>query len=281
MGIDLGSLVADAKGRLRAAPFAPPAREALLLAGYVLGLSEAQVLAFPERLVPPDDATRFARLLERRLAGEPFAYLTGEKEFFGRPFAVDRRVLIPRPETEHLVSTALELTLPNRPRILDVGTGSGCLAVTLALELPKAQVVATDLSLSALAVAHRNIVRHRVSARVTTLAADRFSALDPATFDLIVSNPPYIGRQDEHLLSSEILDHEPHSALFSTRRGRAMVEDLIEGAVGMNPGTSLLLEIGHDQIVMIRRHAAAWNWNLVATIPDYAGIPRVVRLDRP
>ena len=149
-------LLVEARRRLAAAPFAPPAREAGLLLAHALGVSEAQVLARHDEDVPAAAADRFLALLERRLAGEPFAYLTGEREFYGRGFRVDRRVLIPRPETEHLVEAALALPLPPGPRILDLGTGSGCLAVTLAAELPAATVVATDLSLAALAVARAN-----------------------------------------------------------------------------------------------------------------------------
>ncbi len=146
-------LVAAARARLKTAPFEPSPREALLLVGRVLGLSEAQVLARGGEAVPEAAAREIEALLVRRLAGEPVAYLFGEREFFGRSFAVDPRVLIPRPETEHLVEIALALPLPARPRILDLGTGSGAIAVTLALELPAARVVATDRSPAALAVA--------------------------------------------------------------------------------------------------------------------------------
>src|SRR4029079_11845729 len=139
-------LLAEARPRLAATSFGAPPREALLLLGHVLGLSEAQALARGDSDVPARAEARFRELLERRLTGEPAAYLMGEREFYGRPFFVDSRVLIPRPETEHVVEEALAASLPKRPRILDVGTGSGCLAVTLALEIPGSCVVATDLS---------------------------------------------------------------------------------------------------------------------------------------
>ena len=172
-------LLADARRRL-AATIEPSRREAALLLGHVLGLGEAQILARGERPVDAAHADRFGALLERRLAGEPFAYLVGEREFYGRSFFVDPRVLIPRPETEHLVDAALELSstgeLPARPRLLDLGTGSGCLAITLALELD-GFAVAADLSPAALAVARANAGRHGAADRVALAASDLTTGL--------------------------------------------------------------------------------------------------------
>lgn len=278
-----GELLAGARERLAAAPFAPSSREALLLLGHVLGLTEAQLLTRPEREVEPAAAARFERLLARRLAGEPVAYLTGVKEFYGRPFAVDRRVLIPRPETEHLVEAALararEAETPGRPTILDVGTGSGCVAVTLALELPGASVVATDLSPAALALAAANA--HRLGAHtVRFAAADRYAGLDLGGFDLVVANPPYIDPAGAAELSPEITGFEPHPALFASGRGAAMLGELIAGAASLPPGGSVLLEIGRGQLPAVERHAAPSPLHISAVIDDYAGIPRVVRLDR-
>ena len=145
--VKIGELLRDARRRLAAAPFEISRREAALLLARVLGRGEASILAHAEEAVGDDDTERFRALLERRLTGEPMAYLFGEREFYGRPFTVDSRVLIPRPETEHLIETALALDLPPRPRIADAGTGSGAIAVTLALELPGARLLATDVSL--------------------------------------------------------------------------------------------------------------------------------------
>lgn len=245
----------------------------------MLGLSEAQLLARPERPVTAVERARFVGLLERRLTGEPVAYLLGEREFYGRTFAVDRRVLIPRPETEHLVEAALGLALPPRPRLLDVGTGSGCIAVTLALELPAARVVASDLSPAALAVAAGN-ARRLGASRVRLVAADRGTALVLEAFDLVVSNPPYIDPADAAGLSPEIVDHEPHRALFAPGRGDAVLADLIEEAARLRPGARLLLEIGHRQLPAVRRLAAPGPLHLTAIVDDYAGIPRVVALER-
>jgi release factor glutamine methyltransferase len=276
----LDDLLADARRRLAAAPFAPSTREAALLLGHVLGWSEAQVLARGERPVPPAAARRFAVLLARRLRGEPVAYLTGEREFWGRSFHVDRRVLVPRPETEHLVEAALAAPLPAAPRILDVGTGSGCLAVTLALELPGARVVACDVSPAALAVAAANVRRH--GARVALVAADLWAPLDLAAFDLVVSNPPYVDPAAAAGLSPEVVDHEPAQALFAAESGRRELRRLVSGAAaGLAPGALLLLEVGHDQATIVGEHATASGLHLEGVTRDYAGIPRVVRLRRP
>jgi release factor glutamine methyltransferase len=277
--IPAGDLLARARERLSAAPFAPPRREALLLLGHVLGLTEAQVLARPERAVPAAAAARFEGLLERRLGGEPVAYLTGSREFYGRRFAVDERVLIPRPETEHLVEAALAAPLPPRPRILDLGTGSGCLAVTLALELPGARVLATDASPAALAVAAAN-ARRLGAGGVRFAAADRYAGLELAAFDLVVANPPYIDPAEAGSLSPEITRFEPHGALFAADRGEAMLGELIAGAARLSAGASLVLEIGRGQLPAIERHTVPSVLHVAAAIEDYAGIPRVVRLER-
>jgi release factor glutamine methyltransferase len=280
----IDDLLERARSRLAAAPFAPPTREAALLLGHVLGLSEAQVLARGERLLDEAARRRFLALLERRLGGEPVAYLVGQREFYGRSFAVDRRVLVPRPETEHLVEAALAARLPERPRILDVGTGSGCLAVTLALERPAARVVATDLSLGALAVAAANVRRWRVAGRVTLAAADLFAGLDLAAFDLVVSNPPYVDRDDAPTLSPEVVDFEPELALFAAERGEAVLGEIFEGAAALRPGALLMVEIGAGQRPALEERLAtaspapplqlqdAWN--------DYSSIPRVLTLVR-
>jgi len=274
-------LLADARARLAAAPFSPSTREAALLLGRVLGWSEAQVLARGERGVPAAAARTFEGLLRRRLGAEPVAYLLGEREFYGRPFHVDRRVLIPRPESEHLVEAALQVALPAAPRILDVGTGSGCLAVTLALEIVGARVLATDLSPAALAVAAVNVRRHAAGDHVALAACDLWTGLRRDVFDLVVSNPPYVCRDDAAELSPEVVEHEPELALFADDRGEAALAALVSGAAGLAPGARLMLEIGRGQLTAVRRRAAASGLQVERTVQDYAGIPRVVCLRRP
>src|SRR3954471_4523721 len=200
----VGQLLAEAPALPAVTQCGSTTREARLLLGHVLGLSEARVIARQETEVPPETERRFRDLLARRLTGEPVAYLIGEREFWGRPFAVDSRVLIPRPETEHVVEVALQERLPERPWVLDVGTGSGILAVTLALEIPGARTVATDLSPGALAVAAQNA--RRLGATVRLVRTDLTAGLDLARFDLVVSNPPYIDPEDAPSLSPEVRD---------------------------------------------------------------------------
>ena len=277
----ISELLAEGRRRLAVAPFDVARREALLLLARVLGRGEASVLAHGEEEVPAAAAERFGALLERRLAGEPVAYLFGEREFYGRPFAVDRRVLVPRPETEHLIEAALALDLPPRPRVVDVGTGSGAIAVTLALELPGARLLATDISPGALAVARTNVGRHGVAGRVTLMGADLATALDLTRIDLVVSNPPYIGPAAAPSLSVEVTGFEPHVALFAPRGGRAVIERLLDEAAGLRAGRHLLMEIGHDQGDWLTAAAGEHKaWQLLDLVRDYATIPRVAVLRR-
>jgi len=280
----LRQLLAEARPLLAATPFGAPRREAALLLGHVLGLSEAQVLAREEGAVTPEAAERFRALLARRLAGEPVAYLKGEREFWGRPFHVDPRVLIPRPETEHLIEVALEAALagplPPAPLILDVGTGSGILAVTLALEIPGARLVATDLSPGALAVARGNARRHGVLGRVHLAGLDLTAGLDLSRFDLVVSNPPYVDRSEAAAMSPEVCDYEPHLALFPLGAGDSVLARLFAQCSQLRPGVSLAVEIGRGQLDAVRRHAAAAGLEVTGVREDYSGIPRTVLLRR-
>lgn len=284
MAPTLDQLLAEARPRLAATSFGAPTREAVLLLGRVLGLSEAQILAHGEREVPDEAAARFRGLLERRLAGEPTAYLFGEREFYGRAFRVDPRVLIPRPETEHLVEAALAAPLPERPWILDVGAGSGILAVTLALEIPGARAVATDVSPGALAVTSANARRLGVRDRVFPVGADLARGLDLARFDLVVSNPPYIDPGDAPALSPEVYNFEPHVALFGPGSGDSLYArlfaDVSERPDGLRSGVPLLVEIGYGQLDAVGRHAEASGLRVAGIRHDYAGIPRIVILER-
>jgi release factor glutamine methyltransferase len=269
-------LLAGGRTRLAASPFGIPRREASLLLGRILGLSEAQLLARDHQQVDAAAADRFRGWLERRAAGEPAAYLLGEREFYGRTFAVDPRVLIPRPETEHVIEEALALGLPAHPLLLDIGTGSGCLAVTLALEIPASRVIATDLSPGALAVARANVARHGVADRVHLSGQDLAGALDLRRFDAVVSNPPYIDRRDAPGLSPEVCNFEPHLALFSPVDGDSTLARILSESAGLRPGTPLIVEVGHDQSERVGRLAVAAGFRLDRIRTDYAGIPRTL-----
>jgi release factor glutamine methyltransferase len=268
------ALLTRATGELAAAGV--EAREARWLLGHVLGWSEAQVLGRGEYPVAPEAAGRFRDWVARRVGGEPFAYVIGEREFYGRPFSVDRRVLIPRPETEHVVEAALALELPAAPRFLDVGTGSGCLAITLVLERPRGHAVATDTSLGALAVASSNALRLGASSRVQFVACDLATAVDLAAFDCVVSNPPYVATLDAPALSREVRDHEPAAALFAGTEGLDAIRRLLADLAQLRPGTPLVLEVGAGQAAAVESLLAAYGFAHAATLPDAAGIARVV-----
>ncbi len=272
------TLIAAARTALLGSPHRPAAREATLLLAHLLGWSEAQVVARDETELSPEQAEAFHCLIARRVGGEPVAYLLGEREFFGRRFAVDDRVLIPRPETEHLVEAALGLPLPAAPRVLDIGTGSGCLAVTLALELPLARVFASDVSTGALAVARANAAR-LAPGRVRLAAADVDSAFALESFDLVVSNPPYIGRQEAADLSPEVVAFEPWSALFSPQESDTILRWLLGAALRLRRGAFMALELGFGQAPRLVE-AVAPGLLIRELRRDYAGIPRVMVLER-
>lgn len=276
----LGELLEEGRRRLRALPFAPAPREAALLLGELLGWSEARVLARTDESIEPSLAAAFRAWLERRERGEPVAYLFGRREFYGREFAVDDRVLVPRPETEHLIEIALALGLPAASRIADVGTGSGAIAVTLAAELPGALIIATDLSLGALAVARKNARRHGVDGRIVFLSTDLLAGVDLAGIDLLVSNPPYVDPAAAGEMSPEVRDFEPHLALFAEDGGRRAIARLLAAARSLRPGTPVLFEIGYDQAAYLTEEAARQGLGKVEIRNDYAGLPRNALLGR-
>jgi release factor glutamine methyltransferase len=280
MAVSVDELLTRARHELAAAPFGPSSREALLLVASSLSWSEARVLAHPEERVGPQQETRFEELLARRLTGEPIAYLLGEKEFFGRRFEVDSRVLIPRPETEHLVEAALETPLPERARLLDLGTGSGCIAITLAVELAGARVTAVDASLAALAVARKNAESHAVEDRISFIAGDLATAIDLTRFDLVVCNPPYIGVEEAASLSPEVREFEPAEALFAPGTSESVLCRLMNELATLRKGVPLLVEIGCRQSEGVRRHLENSHFELLELRPDYAGIPRILRTRR-
>jgi len=254
-----------------------PGREAARLLGALTGLSETALLAADDRPAEPETEQRYRILVARRAGGEPMAYLVGQREFFGRLFRVDRRVLIPRPETEHLVEIALALALPERARVLDVGTGSGAIAVSLAVERPDWRLVATDRSPGALAVARANAERHGVGARIRTLAADLAAGLDLAGFDLLISNPPYVDPDELAGLPRDVRDWEPVAALVSPGGGTRVAERLLAEALALGPGAYVALEHGASQRAELCAAARRLGgYELVEARTDLAGLARDV-----
>jgi release factor glutamine methyltransferase len=273
------------------------AAELLLL--HVLGRDRAWLYAHPEEPINSQELDRFLSLISRRANGEPTQHLTGEQEFWSLEFEVTPDVLIPRPETEHVIEVALDrLALrelrAGRPQktkgkgflIGDIGTGSGCLAIALAKELPGATIYATDISPAALVVAHRNAVRHGVEKRIRFLESDLSLPLaadgaNRSAFDLVVSNPPYIPRRDANTLAREVRDHEPGVALFGGEEGYELYAGLIALARRyLKPGGILVAELGHDSLPAVQPLLDAGQWTNVGVSNDLAGIPRVIAAER-
>ncbi|HEV2194511.1 MAG TPA: peptide chain release factor N(5)-glutamine methyltransferase [Candidatus Acidoferrum sp.] len=284
------------------------AAELLLL--HVLGRDRTWIYSHPEEDVSAADTERYLELVRRRTAGEPTQHLTGKQEFWGLEFEVTPDVLIPRPETEHVIEVALDrLALrekrAGRPQktdgagllIADIGTGSGCIAIALAKELPAAAFVATDISEAALAVAHRNAARHSVSERVNFTECSLLDGLagsslanrlprasgghSPLLFDLIVSNPPYIGRREAATLMREVREHEPEVALYGGAEGYELYANLIaEAATHLKSGGILVLELGHNSLPAVQPLLDTTTWANVGVTNDLAEIPRVLAAER-
>jgi release factor glutamine methyltransferase len=267
---------------LRGGPHPERARaDAEYLLRYLLQQERAALLARWKERLDENEAARFRELLERRRAGEPIQYITGETHFYGLPFRVTPAVLIPRPETEHLVEKVIALTHGiDQPRIADIGTGSGAIAVTLAHELPGAAVTATDISAEALTIARENAAASGVAVRF--LQGDLLAPVASDRFHIIASNPPYVSITDRNTLDIEVRDHEPDSALFAGADGLAIYRRLIPEAFNaLLPDGHIALEIGYDQHDAIQALLTASNFVETEFIPDLQGIPRVATARRP
>lgn len=257
-----------------------PRLTAEVLLSHALHRERAYLYAHPEEELAEVAWIHYGRYLHERLQGKPTQYITGRQEFYGREFRVTPDVLIPRPETEHLVEAALVRVRPG-DRVLDIGTGSGAIAVTLALET-KARVHATDISGAALAVAARNA--EKLSANVNFTKCDLASSFAVRSLDAVVSNPPYVPRADQSALQREVRDYEPEIALFAGPTGLEIYERLIlEAARVLKPGGWLLLELGYNSLDAVRNMMGA-SWNRVSVQHDLNGFPRVLTaqlLDHP
>jgi release factor glutamine methyltransferase len=281
----LSQALIQARQALAEAGVDSPRLDAELLLAHVLGWRRGQLYTHSERNLQPEDRARFADLIMRRARREPVAYLTGHREFYGLDFCVDRRVLIPRPETELLVELALSeggrlSESTKHLTVADIGTGCGAIAIAIALSLPAAEIFAVDLSAPALRVASENLRRHDLEGRVHLLQGDLLTPL-PEPVDLIVANLPYVALREVAALSPEIYRYEPRQAWDGGEGGMEVIDRLLAGVPEyMHDGGSILLEIGATQGHAVREVAALHlPGAAVEIVQDGAGLDRVVRID--
>lgn len=290
MTISIAETILQGTHELRKAGVPEARREAGSLLAHVMQRDRTFIISHAEDAITAEEFKLFTDLVEWRAKGKPLQYLTGHQEFFGLDFEVNENVLIPRPETELLVETALKL-IPNSEAamfICDVGTGSGCVAVALLHELPTSRGLALDISPAAVDVAKRNAARHSVAERLEFLVSDCFTEVDrkETLFDLIVSNPPYVTASDLEGLQREVRDYEPRLALAAGADGLSMVRRLlIEAGTYLKPGGHFLFEIGFEQREAVESLIAPMvgqgDWTLIDFYPDLQGIPRTVALKKP
>lgn len=281
--LSIAEAVREAAEALRLSGVPEARREAASLLSHSIARDHTFLLTHPEHTLAPSDISRLRSLVERRAAGEPLQYITGRQEFYGLEFEVTPDVLIPRPETELLVETALHLldTGDVPPLVCDVGTGTGCISIAILHERAEARAAGLDISTRALRVAARNAARHGVCARLKLIASDCFAALDftQPRFTMIVSNPPYVAEDALAGLQREVRDYEPRVALTPGGDGLRIIRRLLEDAPRLLlQGGHLLLEIGFDQHAAINELIDARVWTLLDIHRDLQGIPRIVAL---
>lgn len=276
--------LADARDRLARAGISKDEAtlDAEVLARHVLNCDRATLLTRAQDRLPSAFGRLYEGLVQRRLAREPIAYIVENREFWGLEFEVTPDVLIPRPETELVVEEALS-EFPHRPlihTIIDVGTGSGCLAVILAIEFASASLTATDSSRPAIDVARRNAARHNVSERIAFVHGDLLAGF-PGSADLIVSNPPYVPDRDAATLPPEVAQYEPAAALYAGSDGLAVIRRLFaEAPAHLAPGGRLIVEFGFQQESGVRAAAVESGWTIERVRRDLQGIPRIAVLRR-
>jgi release factor glutamine methyltransferase len=287
----LKDALAGAVARLTAANVPSPRMNAELLLTFTLDCDRAYFFAHPERVLTQDEIVRYDHALAERSRGVPAQYITGHQEFWGMDLIVTPAVLIPRPETEHVIETVLELQAPasgvrhpadgsQKPesgsRIVDVGTGSGCIAFALAKELKDAEIYATDISAAALEIARINAVRNQLESRIQFREGDLLAGFENDSFDFIVSNPPYVGESEADDVQLEVRKFEPRNAVFAGPGGVEVIERLIPQAhAALKPGGWLIMEISGTIAEEVR--SLLRDWNEVSIRPDLQSIPRVVQ----
>jgi release factor glutamine methyltransferase len=277
--VQLKEALTSAVDRLESADVGSPRLNAETLLMFALGVNRAYLYTYPERELTSEERARYDDSLAQRTAGMPSQYITGHQEFWGLDFIVSPAVLIPRPETEHLVETVLELArgMP-APRIVDVGTGSGCIAIALAHELKTVEVYAVDLSADALEIARANAARLQLDGKVRFLRSDVLEALAGVhDFDFVVSNPPYVGKNEVDKVQRSVFEFEPRMAVFSGESGLDVIRPLIEQShKALKSDGWLTMEIGYSMRDMVLELLDPTMWDDARVVPDLQGIPRVV-----
>jgi release factor glutamine methyltransferase len=282
--VTLNDALTSAVDRLTAAQVGSPRMNAELLVMFTLSCDRAYLFAHPERELTTEEQAHLEDSLSQRARGVPAQYITGHQEFWGMDLIVSPAVLIPRPETEHVIETVLQLAnkkdgdQPSSPgiptRVVDVGTGSGCIALALAKELPHAQIHATDISAAALEVAHANAARHQFEGRIHFHQTDLLHGLDSGSFDFVVSNPPYVGESEADGVQLEVRKFEPRNAVFAGPTGLEVIERLIPRAhAALRPSGWLVIEISGSIVDGVKRLLGGWQQ--VQVTNDLQGIPRV------
>jgi release factor glutamine methyltransferase len=287
MSVQLKEALSNAVSQLTVSNVPSPRMNAELLLMFTLGCDRAYLFAHPERKLNSDESSRYESALAERSRGVPAQYITGHQEFWGMDLIVSPAVLIPRPETEHVVETVLKLSSaevklrsPANPlRIVDVGTGSGCIALALAKELIEAEIHATDISPAALEIARANAARLQLEPRINFHQTDLLNGLNGG-FDIVVSNPPYVGESEKDTVQLEVRKFEPRTAVFAGPNGTEVIERLIPAAwSALASGGWLVMEISGTIAEKIR--TLMNSWQEVEIIPDLQSIPRVVRARKP
>jgi release factor glutamine methyltransferase len=281
--VQLKRALATAVERLESADVGSPRLNAETLVMFVLCVNRAYLYAHPERELTSEELAHLNEVITQRSTGMPSQYITGHQEFWGLDFVVSPAVLIPRPETEHLVETVLELAraIPS-PRIVDVGAGSGCIALALASELKTAEVFGVDLSADALEMARANAARLQLDGQVKFLQSNVLEALDGFhDFDFVVSNPPYVARDEADKVQRSVFEFEPRMAVFSGESGLDVIRPLIEQAhAALKPGGWLAMEIGYSMRDAVLELLSPTLWDEPMVVPDLQGIPRVIAAQR-
>jgi release factor glutamine methyltransferase len=288
--IDLPTIaqaIAEGAARLRASQIDQERRTAGVLLCHTLDFDRTQLLTRSEEQIAEPDYESYLRLVDRRASGEPLQYITGHQEFCGLDFLVTPSVLIPRPETEFLVERviklAIDLSEEATPLIVDIGTGSGCIAISLAGNLPDARVIATDISSAALEVARTNAVRHGVQNRIQFIEGDALEPLSrfklEGAVDVLASNPPYVEEATSELVQREVREWEPHSALFAGADGLDFYRRLLPDAPRyLKPGGYLVCEIGYRQLDAILKLIDSSEFEFVDLTRDLQGWPRTLAM---